>query len=140
MKIPSLALQWATALSLLGAVAADPRVKLGYATYEGTSLNNGVDQFLGMRYAAPPLGENRFRRAKEPKRETHVIQAKEVRSNPHPLCSDMLTTPGNSTALFAMASRDLHSALSPFLCPRIASSSMSTLLLMRPTLNLADFR
>ncbi|KAJ3467918.1 hypothetical protein MRS44_005482 [Fusarium solani] len=77
MKLSSLALQWATTLSLLGTVAADPRVKLGYATYEGTSLNNGVNQFLGMRYAAPPLGDNRFRRAKEPIREKHVIQAKE---------------------------------------------------------------
>jgi hypothetical protein len=81
MKLSSLALQWATTLSLLGTVAADPRVKLGYATYEGTSLNNGVNQFLGMRYAAPPLGDNRFRRAKEPIREKHVIQAKEVRSS-----------------------------------------------------------
>ncbi|KAH7115407.1 Alpha/Beta hydrolase protein [Dactylonectria estremocensis] len=38
-----------------------PRIKLDYATYVGTSLGNGVDQFLGMRYAAPPVGNLRWR-------------------------------------------------------------------------------
>jgi carboxylesterase type B len=52
-----------------------PRVDLGYASYEGTTLENGVHQFLGMRYAAPPLGENRFRRAQNPLNETHIVSA-----------------------------------------------------------------
>lgn len=70
--------RWMVVLSLLEGVIADPRVNLGYATYEGMALTNGVDQFLGMRYAAPPLGEDRFRLAKDPKQEVGVIQAKEV--------------------------------------------------------------
>jgi acetylcholinesterase len=30
-------------------------VDLGYAQYQGTHLSAGVNQYLGMRYAAPPL-------------------------------------------------------------------------------------
>jgi hypothetical protein len=58
----------------------EPRVDLGYATYEGTSLGNGVKQFLGMRYAAPPIGDNRFRHAQDPLKEYGIVPAKEVRS------------------------------------------------------------
>lgn len=60
------------------ASASNPQVNLGYATYEGTSLSNGVNQFLGMRYATPPLKENRFKRAVAPLKETGVVMAKEV--------------------------------------------------------------
>lgn len=62
-------------------VLANPQVNLGYATYEGTTLGNGVNQFLGMRYAAPPLGQNRFKRPLDPLDETGVVLAKEVRNN-----------------------------------------------------------
>lgn len=46
-------------LSLVGHLEGSPLenrplVDLGYAQYEGTTLNTGVNQFLGMRYAAPP--------------------------------------------------------------------------------------
>ncbi|KAI3401962.1 hypothetical protein diail_6522, partial [Diaporthe ilicicola] len=34
---------------------------LGYATYVGSTLDGGVNRFLGMRYAAPPLGDLRWR-------------------------------------------------------------------------------
>lgn len=78
MGLSSIALRWMTVLLLFRQSAAEPRVNLGYATYEGTALENGIDQFLGMRYAAPPLGENRFRHAKEPQAEIGIIQAKEV--------------------------------------------------------------
>jgi len=61
---------------------APPRVHLGYATYEGTRLEIGVHQFLGMRYAAPPLGKNRFRRAHDPLNETHVVPAVKVSRGP----------------------------------------------------------
>lgn len=30
-------------------------IDLGYARYQGTYLSAGVNQYLGMRYAAPPL-------------------------------------------------------------------------------------
>jgi acetylcholinesterase len=38
-----------------------PQVNLTYSTYVGTALPCGVNQFLGMRYAAPPLGDLRWR-------------------------------------------------------------------------------
>ena len=59
-------------------IALNPQVDLEYAKYEGTSLLNGVNQFLGMRYAASPLGDNRFRLAKPPTKETGIVAAKEV--------------------------------------------------------------
>ncbi|KAJ7766160.1 carboxylesterase estA [Mycena metata] len=56
-------------------VAASPQVKLDYATYVGTSLPVGVDQFLGMRFAAPPLGDRRWRAPADPLVETSPVQA-----------------------------------------------------------------
>lgn len=43
-----------------------PTVDLGYASYYGTRLEAGVDQYLGMRYARAPLGNLRFRAPQEP--------------------------------------------------------------------------
>ena len=31
-------------------------VDLGYSQYQGTVLSSGINQYLGIRYAAPPLG------------------------------------------------------------------------------------
>ncbi|KAJ7890194.1 Esta [Mycena olivaceomarginata] len=63
-------------LMFCGAVAAaSPQVKLDYATYVGTSLAAGVNQFLGMRFAAPPLGNRRWRAPADPLVETSPIQA-----------------------------------------------------------------
>ncbi|MCJ1441907.1 MAG: hypothetical protein MMC23_002399 [Stictis urceolatum] len=52
-----------------------PQVNLGYAKYQGTALPIGVDQYLGMRYAAPPLGDLRFRAPKDPLQERGTIKA-----------------------------------------------------------------
>ncbi|KAH8819024.1 triacylglycerol lipase [Xylogone sp. PMI_703] len=41
-------------------------VDLGYTRYQGTVLENGITQWLGMRYAAPPLGPLRFRAPRDP--------------------------------------------------------------------------
>ncbi|KAK0376841.1 carboxylesterase [Colletotrichum limetticola] len=41
-------------------------VDLGYARYSGNSLPSGVNQFLGMRYAAPPIGNLRWRAPQDP--------------------------------------------------------------------------
>ncbi|RDW71032.1 carboxylesterase [Coleophoma cylindrospora] len=71
------ALQLTLSTLLSFTAALDPRADLGYAIYEGTSLSNGVNQFLGMRYAAPPLGQNRFRLPSPPSNETGIVQAKE---------------------------------------------------------------
>ncbi|KAL3441541.1 Alpha/Beta hydrolase protein [Aspergillus insuetus] len=41
-------------------------VDLGYSKYQGTALPSAVSQFLGMRYAAPPLGDLRWRAPQDP--------------------------------------------------------------------------
>ncbi|CAG8952486.1 hypothetical protein HYFRA_00001233 [Hymenoscyphus fraxineus] len=41
-------------------------VDLGYAKYRGANVKNGVSQWLGMRYAAPPLGDLRWRAPADP--------------------------------------------------------------------------
>lgn len=47
-------------------VAADTVVNLGYASYRGTALSNGISQWLGMRFAAPPVGKLRFAAPQDP--------------------------------------------------------------------------
>ena len=42
-----------------------PVVSLDYATFEGNSAG-GVESFLGMAYAQPPVGDLRFRRPQPP--------------------------------------------------------------------------
>lgn len=50
-------------------------VDLGYARYQGTSLEAGVDQWLGIQYGAPPLGDLRWRAPQEPKTNRTLRQA-----------------------------------------------------------------
>ena len=66
---------------IIEANQTSPLVDLGYAAYEGSTHGNGVHQFLGMRYAAPPVGENRFRRARDPLNEKQIIPALQVRKS-----------------------------------------------------------
>ncbi|KAK3059609.1 hypothetical protein LTS18_010441, partial [Coniosporium uncinatum] len=58
------------ALSLLTSLclAVGPLVDVSYAKYDGTALSNGVSQWLGISYAAPPLGELRFAPPQDPLR------------------------------------------------------------------------
>lgn len=51
---------------LTSSLCVDPLVELSYSTYEGTPLSNGISQWLGIRYAAPPLGNLRFEAPKDP--------------------------------------------------------------------------
>ncbi|KAH8660442.1 Alpha/Beta hydrolase protein [Xylariales sp. PMI_506] len=54
---------------------ATPTVVLDYATYAGTQSGSGVNAFLGMRFAAPPLGDLRFRAPQDPNVESGVKDA-----------------------------------------------------------------
>ena len=55
-------------------------VHLGYATYQSSTNGLGINEFLGMRFAAPPLGDLRFRAPRDPLNETGIIQAHSVRT------------------------------------------------------------
>lgn len=44
----------------------DSHVELDYGTYQGIRLGAGVTQYLGMRFAAPPLGDLRWRAPADP--------------------------------------------------------------------------
>ncbi|ESZ91062.1 hypothetical protein SBOR_8556 [Sclerotinia borealis F-4128] len=50
-------------------------VNLGYAQYQGTLLSLGITQYLGMRYASPPLGDLRFRAPQPPQSLSGVQNA-----------------------------------------------------------------
>jgi carboxylesterase type B len=64
-------------LSTLGA-SVSPTVDLGYAKYRGQALSDGVTQWLGMRYAAPPTGSLRFQPPRDPSHEKDVQDATKV--------------------------------------------------------------
>lgn len=53
-----------TALSIKR--ASDHIVDLGYGRYQGIALPNGITQWLGIRYAAAPVGKLRFRAPHNP--------------------------------------------------------------------------
>lgn len=63
----SLAFLFSTVLALVSRAYGDsPKiVDLGYARYQGTTVS-GVHQFLGMRYAEPPIGDLRWRAPRDP--------------------------------------------------------------------------
>ncbi|KKY34725.1 putative acetylcholinesterase precursor [Diaporthe ampelina] len=65
-----------TNLGTLNIPGQDPQVNLGYATYVGTKLDGGVNRFLGMRYAAPPVGDLRWRAPVAPPTSTTPQSAK----------------------------------------------------------------
>lgn len=53
-------------------------VDLGYSRYEGTALASGVTQWLGMRFAAPPVGDLRWRAPENPHHEKGIQKADKV--------------------------------------------------------------
>ncbi|OQD75838.1 hypothetical protein PENDEC_c006G02719 [Penicillium decumbens] len=50
-------------------------IDLGYSRYRGVSLHNDVDQYLGMRFAKPPVHELRFRAPEDPEHTTKLLDA-----------------------------------------------------------------
>jgi carboxylesterase type B len=60
-----------------------PVIDLGYSQYKGVSLPNGVDQYLGMRYSAPPIKDLRFRGTQDPLTADSVQDASKVRDLEH---------------------------------------------------------
>ncbi|KAF2223321.1 Alpha/Beta hydrolase protein [Elsinoe ampelina] len=63
-------MKFSTVLSLLAvagsSLAIDEVVNVDYTSYRGTTLSNGITQWVGMRYAAPPLGHLRFAAPQDP--------------------------------------------------------------------------
>ncbi|EJU04788.1 triacylglycerol lipase [Dacryopinax primogenitus] len=69
--------------------AVDPLVNLGYSQYRGVTRETGVTEWLGIRYAAPPLGELRWRAPTAPIQNNTFIDA----DTHGPIC---LPTPGTN--------------------------------------------
>ena len=72
-------LKIAVLLSIVScAVAVDPLVDVGYTQYLGTAISAGITQWLGIRFAAPPLGDLRFRAPGDPLVNNTVQVANQV--------------------------------------------------------------
>ncbi|EFQ26794.1 carboxylesterase [Colletotrichum graminicola] len=77
-----------TLVSLLSAAyvgqvqAVDPSVDLGYTKLRGVAEPGGATRWLGVRYAAPPLGQLRFAAPEDPPSTTEVVDASSFR----PIC------------------------------------------------------
>lgn len=68
-----------------------PVVDLGYSQYQGVTLSSGVNQYLGMRFAAPPTGDLRFRAPVKPLSTVGVQNATNVCLSlviPYPIIND----------------------------------------------------
>ncbi|KAL2869952.1 putative triacylglycerol lipase [Aspergillus lucknowensis] len=82
--------RWVLFPVLFVAASAKPLVvDLGYAQYRGHALSNGVAQWLGIRYAAPPLGSLRFSAPQDPDEVDGIQDA----SQHGPLCLPINTYP-----------------------------------------------
>ena len=55
-----------------------PVVNLGYSRYQGNNFQHGVNQWLGIRYAAAPLGELRFAVPQDPPYNATLQKASKV--------------------------------------------------------------
>jgi para-nitrobenzyl esterase len=81
-----------TSIFTVGSYSAPLKVKTEQGIVQGKSINNGkVDAFLGLPYAAPPVGELRWRPPQSPAKWTGVRDATEFGSHcPQDESGDML--------------------------------------------------
>jgi hypothetical protein len=61
LALLTLVLSWSSPASAIGAT-----IQLDYASYKGKVVSDGVACWLGMRYAAPPIGHLRFAAPQDP--------------------------------------------------------------------------
>ncbi|KAK1701531.1 carboxylesterase [Colletotrichum godetiae] len=83
--MPSLTKSLVSLLSaaIIGQVqAVDPLVDLGYTKLQGVAEQGGATRWLGVRFAAPPVGQLRFAAPVDPPNTTDVVDA----SNFRPIC------------------------------------------------------
>jgi len=71
------------ALNALHAHAVAPLVNVNYTSYLGSALSDGITEWVGMRYAAPPLGNLRFAAPADPIANSTTQVANKVRMNPY---------------------------------------------------------
>ncbi|KAK5658918.1 hypothetical protein OQA88_1733 [Cercophora sp. LCS_1] len=69
---------------ILPVLSVDPLVDLTYRKYTGQALPNNITQWLGMRYAAPPVGSRRFK----PPRDPITKNTPEPATTPGPVCQE----------------------------------------------------
>ena len=58
--------------------AVESQVDLSYGKFMGTPLSNGITQWLGIPFAAPPVGDLRFAPPIDPPKQSGVQQADKV--------------------------------------------------------------
>ncbi|KAG4025147.1 hypothetical protein MFRU_065g00200 [Monilinia fructicola] len=79
----------------------NPTVDLGYSKYLGTNNGNGITQWLGLRYAAPPLGDLRFRAPRSPLVNATLQRADKHGGVCHSSPSTSLSSSTSEDCLFA---------------------------------------
>lgn len=124
------------ALVLLLLPAASARksvVDLGYTQYQGHELSNGIVQWLGMRYAAPPVGQLRFAAPQDPLPIKGVQEANKVAIQSQPRCRKFPKLTSDLGLSTDPSVSQLGNTLWALLNPKIACSSMCMPQGMRPT-------
>ena len=67
-----------TGIGIRDVAAVDSLVDLSYTKLQGAAQEIGVTQWLGVRFAAPPLGSLRFAAPQDPPSTTSVVDATKV--------------------------------------------------------------
>ncbi|MCJ1425195.1 hypothetical protein MMC29_003083 [Sticta canariensis] len=76
-----------------GDIGVDTIVDLGYSKYRGKAFADGTSHWLGMRYAAAPVGQLRFAAPQDPERTTTIQAADKHGPRCLPTLSDIADKP-----------------------------------------------